>query len=105
MYTLDTGLGQLSANVIASSNPYEPKGTHLSSLESHSSLRECIEGQEIITIELNNGRRKVYPVFEQGNISGLLLCEHVQNDLIQSDEMVQAIEIKQRNHKRYGPDL
>ena len=99
VYTLDTGLGQLSANVVASSNPYEPKGTHLSSLESHRSLRECIESQKIISIDLNNGQRKVYPVFEQGNVSGLLLCEYVHNDLIQSDEMIQAIATVYGNHQ------
>lgn len=99
VYALNGGLGQISAKVIASSNPYEPKGTHLSSMESHNSLRECLESQQTITIDLNNGQRKVYPVFEQGNVSGLLLCEYVHNDLIQADEIIQAITNVYGNHQ------
>ena len=99
VYTLDGGLGHMSAKVTASSNPYEPKGTHLTSLESHSSLQECIENQQVISIDLKNGQRKVYPILEQGNVSGLLICEYVQTELIQSDEMIQAIATVYGNHQ------
>jgi diguanylate cyclase (GGDEF)-like protein len=99
VYALEDELANMSASVIASTNPYEPKGTHLSSLESHSVLRECIESQQIISTNLNNGQRKVYPIFEQGNVSGLLLCEYVQNDLIQSNEVIQAITSVYGNHQ------
>jgi len=99
VYTLDGGLGQLSANVVASSNPYEPKGTHLSSLESHRTFHDCIKSQQIISVKLNNGLRKVCPIFEQGNVSGFLSCEYVQSDLIQSDEMIQAITDVYGNHQ------
>lgn len=98
VYTLESGLGDLSIKVVASSNPYEPKGTHLSSLESHSSLRKCLESQQITSVDLNNGQRKVYPVLEQGNVSGLLLCEYVENDLILPDEVIQAITSVYGNH-------
>ena len=99
VYTLDGGLGQLSAKVAASSNPYEPKGTFLASMESYSTLRDCIESQQMISIDLKNGQRKVYPIFEQGNVSGLLLCEYVQTDLISSDEMIQALATVYGNHQ------
>lgn len=99
VYTLDGGPGYLSAKIIASSNPYEPKGTHISSLKSQPTLCDCIEKQQIITTDLNNGQRKVYPIFEQGNVSGLLICEYEQNELIQSDKMIQAIVGVYGNHQ------
>ena len=99
VYTLGGELGHLSANVVASSNPYEPKGTHLTSLKSQNELCECIENQQTISINLKNGVRRVYPIIEQGNVSGLLLCEHMETDLIQPEEMLQAITTVYGNHQ------
>ena len=91
VYTLGDELGELSAKVVASSNPYEPRGTHITSLKSHNELCECIENQQTISSTIKNGQRKVYPILEQSNVSGLLLCEYLQADLVHSDEIIQAI--------------
>jgi diguanylate cyclase (GGDEF)-like protein len=99
VYTLGGELGHLSAKVAASSNPYEPKGTHITSLKTQNELCECIENQQMISINLKNGVRRVFPIIEQGNVSGLLLCEYMETDLIQSEEMLQAIATVYGNHQ------
>jgi diguanylate cyclase (GGDEF)-like protein len=99
VYTLGGELGHLSAKVAASSNPYEPKGTHIASLKTQNELCECIENQQMISINLKNGVRRVFPIIEQGNVSGLLLCEYMETDLIQSEEMLQAIATVYGNHQ------
>jgi diguanylate cyclase (GGDEF)-like protein len=99
VYALGGELDHLSAKVVASSNPYEPKDTHITSLKSHNELYECIESQQVVSTNLKNFHRKVFPILDQGNVSGLLLCEYMQSDLVQSEEMLQAITTVFGNHQ------
>lgn len=88
VYSLGGELGHISAKVIASTNPYEPAGTHITPLDTRKELCNCIESQKPLSIEIENGNRFIYPILEQGNVAGLLLCENIQTDLIQHEELV-----------------
>lgn len=91
VYSLVGELGSLSAKVVASSNPYELAGSHIKPLSTRKELCECIEKKQSISIDIDNGRRIIIPVLEQGNVSGLLLCEHMQIQFAQQDELIDAL--------------
>lgn len=91
VYSLGGELGHLSAKVIASSNPYEIVGTHITPMENRPELCQCIEDKQPVSVEINNVQRAVYPVMEQGSVAGLLLCENIQTDLIQLEELMLAL--------------
>ena len=91
VYALGGELGHMSAKVVASNNPYEPAGTYITSLESRNELRECIDTQKSISVDLKNAQRTVYPILEKNNVTGLLACEHLQKNLIQHDEIIMSL--------------
>lgn len=91
VYSLGGELGHLSAKVVASSNPYELTGSHIKPLDTRPELCKCIEKKQSIAIEIENGQRVIYPVLEQGSVSGLLLCENMQNELLQREELLHAL--------------
>ncbi|WP_455199197.1 GGDEF domain-containing protein [Kaarinaea lacus] len=91
VYSLGGELGHLSAKVVASSNPYELSGSHIKPLDTRPELCECIEKKQPVLIEIDNGQRAIFPVMEQGNVSGLLLCENLPNEFSQQDELILAL--------------
>jgi len=91
IYLLCGELGHVSAKIVASNNPYEPAGAYISSLESRNELRECIDTQNSISVDLKNAQRTVYPILEKNNVTGLLVCEHVHKDLIQHDKIIMSL--------------
>jgi diguanylate cyclase (GGDEF)-like protein len=91
VYTLVGELGHLSAKVIASSSPYEVAGSHITSLDSHPELRDCIETQKTITCPRETDERNVFPIVEQGTVAGLLLCEHSQGKLALHHDLINAL--------------
>lgn len=91
VYSLGGELGHLSAKIMASSNPYEVVGTHITPLDNNKEFCRCIENKEPVSTDTHNGHRAVYPVVEQGSVTGLLLCENMQTDLIQLEELMLAL--------------
>jgi diguanylate cyclase (GGDEF)-like protein len=75
VYSLQGELGQLSAKVIASTNPQLPKGAHIVPLERQPELRACAEGRRPIITQDGPVRREVYPVLEQGLVTALVTTE------------------------------
>ena len=99
VYSLGGELGHLSAKILASSDPYDVVGSHITPLDSRPELCDCIENKRSISIELNNGHRTVYPILEQGSVSGLLLCENMQADIVQREELIHALVAIYSNHQ------
>lgn len=91
VYSLGGELGHLSAKVMASSNPYELPGSHITPLETRPELSDCIENEKPVSLDIQNGHRSVYPVMEQGSVTGLLLCENMQTEVLQLEEVVLAL--------------
>lgn len=79
VYSLQGDLGNLSAKVLACSDATRV-GTYLTALENRPLLRQCIDRQEIVEGEFGGARKRVYPVIEQGLVSGLVSCELSVND-------------------------
>jgi len=98
VYSLGGELGHLSAKVIASSNPYETPGTHITPLDTRHELCNCIEKKQPVTINGDNVKRVVYPIMEQGNVAGLLLCENMSNDILQQEELILTLATIYGNH-------
>ncbi len=74
VYSLQGDLGNLSAKVLACTD-HGRIGTYLTALENRPLLRQCIDRQEIVEGEFGGGRKRVYPVIEQGLVIGLVSCE------------------------------
>lgn len=91
VYSLDGEQGKQSAKVVASSNPYEVTGSHIASVDSKTELRDCIEKQKTITYAHEHYERSVFPILEQGNVAGLLLCEYLQSGLALHNELIHAL--------------
>lgn len=91
VYSLGGELGHLSAKILASSNPFDVVGSHITRLDSRPELCDCIENKRPVSIKTANGDRSVYPVMEQGSVSGLLLCENMHTDLSQREELLLAL--------------
>jgi diguanylate cyclase (GGDEF)-like protein len=91
VYALGGELGHLSAKVVASSNPYEVAGSHITALDSHPEFRDCIEKQKAFTTTQENNERSIFPILEQGNVAGLLVCEHPHTGLVINHELISAL--------------
>jgi diguanylate cyclase (GGDEF)-like protein len=75
VYALQGELGQLSAKVMASTDPQFPKGAHIVPLERQPELRACVEGRRPIITQDGQQRREVYPVLEQGLVTALVTAQ------------------------------
>jgi diguanylate cyclase (GGDEF)-like protein len=105
VYGLGGELGHLSANVLASSNPKEPVGSHITPLDSRPGLRACIEGQQTVTIPVETGYQTIHPVLEQGSVVGLMIREHTHTydhhvDLIDGLMAIYANQQSLLNHQQ-----
>ncbi len=98
VYELGGELGHLSAKVLASNNPQEPVGSHITPLESRPGLRACIEGQHTVTLPLESGYQIIHPVLEQGSVVGLAVREH-NHAYDQHSELVEALVAVYANHQ------
>ena len=74
VYSLQGDLGNLSAKVMACSHA-ERVGTYLTALENRPLLCRCIDSQEMVEELAEDGRKRVYPVIEQGQVTGLISFE------------------------------
>ena len=74
VYSLQGDLGNLSAKVVACSD-MERIGTYLTALENRPLLRRCIDRQVMIEERTGGGCKRVYPVIEQDQVTGLVSCE------------------------------
>ena len=74
VYALQGDLGNLSAKVVACTD-IERVGTYLTALENRPLLRRCIDRQAMVEERGDGVCKWVYPVIEQGQVSGLVSCE------------------------------
>ncbi|HHH47668.1 MAG TPA: GGDEF domain-containing protein [Gammaproteobacteria bacterium] len=74
VYSLQGDLGNLSAKVVACSDMARV-GTYLTALENRPLLRRCIDRQEMVEAHVDGGCKRVYPVIEQDQVTGLVSCE------------------------------
>jgi diguanylate cyclase (GGDEF)-like protein len=72
IYALQGELGQLSAKVLASTDPNTPKGAHIVPLERQPELRACAEDRRPVITQEGKLRREVFPVLEQGQATALV---------------------------------
>lgn len=105
VYGLGGELGHLSARVLASSNPTEPVGVHITPLESRPDLRDCIECQQLTRSHAGNLVCEIHPVLEQGNVVGLMRHEHPSDatpppDLINGLMCIYANQQSLLNHQQ-----
>jgi diguanylate cyclase (GGDEF)-like protein len=105
VYGLGGELGHLSAKVLASTNPREPVGSHITPLDSRPGLRACVEGHRTITHTIDQGHRSIHPVLEQGNVVGLMIREHDQSydhhsDLVDGLMAIYANQQSLLNHQQ-----
>lgn len=76
VYALGSELGRLSAKVLASSNPREPAGSHLTPLESRQHLKHCIDRKEPVRQKQKSVLKLTHPVLEQGLVVGMLVHDY-----------------------------
>jgi len=105
VYGLGGELGNLSAKVLASDNPDEAIGTHITSLESRPGLGASIKNQHVETLTTPLGLQIIHPVLEQDNVVGLLVREHTQgsdlhNDLVNGLVSIYANQQSLLNHQQ-----
>ncbi|VAX03729.1 hypothetical protein MNBD_GAMMA20-685 [hydrothermal vent metagenome] len=75
VYALQGDLGNLSAKVVACTD-INRVGTYLTALENRPLLRRCIDSQKMADeCQTDGGCKRVYPVIEQNQVSGLVSCE------------------------------
>jgi diguanylate cyclase (GGDEF)-like protein len=90
VYHLGGELGRLSAKVLASSNPHQPAGSHLTPLESRRSLKTCIDTKQKVVHEQNERLKIIHPVLEQGIVVGMLTQEYPQQTHV-PEALIQAL--------------
>lgn len=74
VYSLQGELGNLSARVVACSDP-DRVGVYLTHLDEQPLLRQCIDRQEITEGQIEGRQKRVYPVIEAAQVIGLVSCE------------------------------
>ncbi len=104
VYSLQGDLGNLSAKVVACTD-VDRIGTYLTALENRPMLRRCIDRQEMIEERTDGSCKRVYPVIEQDQVSGLVSCESttVAGDVCHVIEKLVAIYANQHsllNHQQ-----
>lgn len=72
---LGNELGQLSAKILASNNPQEPVGSHLTPLEAKPGLKACIDSKQPVSLESADVHKLVFPLLEQGIVAGMLCLD------------------------------
>jgi diguanylate cyclase (GGDEF)-like protein len=80
VYALQGELGHPSAKVLASADAQHPKGSHITSLNSHPALRACIEEQHPVFTQRDGAGDCVYPVLAQSNVMGLVMLRDLAPD-------------------------
>jgi diguanylate cyclase (GGDEF)-like protein len=90
IYGLGGELGHLSAKVLASSNPQEAVGSHLTPLDSRPGIRACIDGKQAVILDTDNGLQLFHPVVEQGTVVGLM-TRHCTPDDDPQHELVNGL--------------
>lgn len=105
VYRIGSELGRLSAKILASTNPLEPDGCHLTSLESRQGLKSCINSKQPALLEQNGALKVIYPVLEQGNVVGMLALEYTNpaeppHDLIQALVSIYTNQQSLLNHQQ-----
>jgi len=105
IYALQGDLGNLSAKIVACTD-VDRVGTYLTALENRPLLRRCIDRQEMIEgQQADGGCKRVYPVIEQDQVTGLVSCESTADvsDSCQVIEKLVAIYANQHsllNHQQ-----
>jgi len=74
VYVLQGDLGNLSAKVVACTD-IDRVGTYLTALENRPMLRRCIDHQKMIEEWDGDDCKRVYPVIEQDQVTGLVSCK------------------------------
>lgn len=76
VYGLGGELGKVSAKVLASNNPLETPGSHLTPLESRPDLKACIDDKHLVISRETQCLKITWPILEQGVVSGLITHEY-----------------------------
>lgn len=98
IYSLDGELGKLSARVMASNNPLEPVGAHITPLDSHHGFKACIDGKYPVISQLADRFNVTYPILDQGIVTGLMTHDYALDADPQHELISRMMEIYANQH-------